>query len=106
MSGSRTFSHIFPGVPLALLSAVLFGAVAPLSKMLLVSVHPLMLAGLLYIGAGVGLAILMIVRKIKTDVISEAPLRLKDMPWLLAAVGVGGVVGPVFLMFGLSLTPA
>ena len=43
-----------PGVPLALASAALFGAAAPLSKMLLASIGPQMLAGLLYLGAGLG----------------------------------------------------
>ena len=46
-----------PGVPLALASAVLFGAAAPLSKLLLASIGPQMLAGLLYLGAGLGLAV-------------------------------------------------
>jgi drug/metabolite transporter (DMT)-like permease len=42
----------WPGVPLALGSAVLFGAATPLSKLLLASIGPQMLAGLLYLGAG------------------------------------------------------
>jgi drug/metabolite transporter (DMT)-like permease len=42
----------WPGVPLALGSAVLFGAATPLSKLLLASIGPPMLAGLLYLGAG------------------------------------------------------
>jgi drug/metabolite transporter (DMT)-like permease len=45
-------SHLWPGVPLALLSAVLFGASAPFAKLLLGAVSPQMLAGLLYLGAG------------------------------------------------------
>ncbi|HVP97943.1 MAG TPA: EamA family transporter, partial [Roseiarcus sp.] len=48
--------HLWPGVPLALGSAVLFGAAPPLSKLLLGAVSPFMLAGLLYISArGLGL---------------------------------------------------
>ena len=50
-------SHLWPGVPMALASAILFGASAPLAKLLLDSVPPQMLAGLLYLGAGVGLAV-------------------------------------------------
>ena len=49
------FSHLWPGVPLALASALSFGASTPLSKILLVSVNPQLLAGLLYLGAGIGL---------------------------------------------------
>lgn len=106
MTESHRFKHIFPGVPLALVSAALFGATAPLSKILLGSVSPLLLAGLLYLGAGVGLSIFVAFRGIGTIATSEAPLRGKDIPWLLGAIGAGGVVGPVLLMFGLSITSA
>jgi hypothetical protein len=53
---------LWPGVPLALASALLFGAVAPASKLLLGSVSPQLLAGLLYLGAGVGLALVHLAR--------------------------------------------
>ena len=49
-------SHLWPGVPLALGSAILFGASAPLAKLLLGEIDPWLLAGILYLGAGVGLA--------------------------------------------------
>lgn len=66
MVASRMFkhrhSHLFPGVPLALASAALFGATPPLSKLLLDEVNPFMLAGLLYLGAGIGLAIYRLLR--------------------------------------------
>ena len=55
-------SHRWPGVPFALLAAVLFGASTPLAKALLGSVDPWMLAGLLYLGAGVGLAVVHVSR--------------------------------------------
>lgn len=48
-------SYLWPGVPLALASAVLFGVSTPLSKLLLGEVAPQLLAGLLYLGAGAGL---------------------------------------------------
>ena len=47
-------SHLWPGVPLALGSAVLFGTSAPLSKLLMGSIDPWLLAGILYLGAGAG----------------------------------------------------
>jgi hypothetical protein len=46
---------IWPGAPIALASAVLFGATAPFAKLLLGEVEPQLLAGLLYLGAGIGL---------------------------------------------------
>jgi EamA-like transporter family len=48
---------IWPGAPIALASAVLFGATAPFAKLLLGEVEPQLLAGLLYLGAGIGLTV-------------------------------------------------
>ena len=106
MSESGHNSHLWPGVPLALASAALFGAVAPLSKLLLDSVSPFMLAGLMYFGAGLGLAAYRLFRDAFADGSHEAQLQRADIPWLAVAIGMGGVVGPVLLMFGLSHTTA
>ena len=95
-----------PGVPLALASAVLFGAAAPLSKLLLASIGPQMLAGLLYLGAGLGLAVVYTARTALGLPAPEAPLRRHDMPWLMVIVIFGGILGPVLLMLGLGRTPA
>ena len=54
---SQVNAHLWPGVPLALASAALFGASAPFAKLLLGSMDPQLLAGLLYVGAGGGLAL-------------------------------------------------
>ena len=99
-------SHLWPGVPLALGSAVLFGASAPLSKILLGSVDPWLLAGILYLGAGIGLAVVHLGRGVIGLDSPEAPLRRGDIPWLAAVVFFGGMLGPVMLMFGLSMTSA
>lgn len=99
-------SPLWPGAPLALGSAVLFGAAAPLSKLLLGVVDPGLLAGLLYLGAGVGLALLHFGRKFVGLASVERPLRRGDLPWLAAAIGVGGVLGPLLLMLGLARTTA
>ncbi len=95
-----------PGVPLALASAALFGAAAPLSKLLLASIGPQMLAGVLYLGAGLGLALVHVVRTAIGLSAPEAPLRRYDMPWLAVIVFFGGVAGPALLMLGLERTPA
>ena len=99
-------SHLWPGVPLALASAALFGVAAPLSKLLLGTVAPQLLAGLLYLGAGIGLTIVHLGRAALGIPAPEAPLRRGDIPWLSAVVLVGGVLGPLFLMLGLSHTSA
>jgi drug/metabolite transporter (DMT)-like permease len=99
----RTRSHhALPGVPIALASAVLFGASTPLAKALLAELSPFMLAGLLYLGSGIGLFVLgrLVPRA------GEAPLRRGDVPRLAAVVLAGGVAGPALLMLGLATTPA
>lgn len=99
-------AHLWPGVPLALGSAILFGASAPFSKLLLGAVDPWLLAGILYLGAGLGLAVVHLGRSAIGLANPEAPLRRADIPWLVAVVFFGGMLGPVLLMFGLSMTAA
>jgi drug/metabolite transporter (DMT)-like permease len=91
----------WPGAPLALASAVLFGASTPIAKLLLGGASPWMLAGLLYLGSGIGLAALHLAWRP-----AEAPLRRSDLPWLAAVVLTGGVIGPALLMLGLSQSAA
>lgn len=99
-------SPLWPGVPLALASAALFGAAMPLSKVLLGGVDPQVLAGLLYLCAGIGLAIVHIGRAVVGLSAPEAPLCRADLPWLAAVVLFGGVLGPLLLMLGLDRTDA
>ena len=94
------------GVWFALGAAALFGASAPFSKLLLGSVDPWLLAGILYLGAGIGLAIVQMTRAAIDLPAGEAPLRRGDLPWVTAVVLFGGVVGPVLLMLGLARTDA
>jgi drug/metabolite transporter (DMT)-like permease len=94
------------GIPLALASAVLFGASTPFAKLLLGSVGPWLMAGLLYLGAGIGLLAVHPSSKALHLPAVEAPLRWSDAPWLLAVILFGGVLGPLFLMLGLAQTDA
>jgi drug/metabolite transporter (DMT)-like permease len=91
-------------IGVALLSAALFGASTPAAKWLLGEISPWLLAGLLYLGSGLGLTIILGLRRLSGSVGSEAPLARVDLPWLAGAVLAGGVVGPVLLMLGLSHT--
>jgi drug/metabolite transporter (DMT)-like permease len=91
-------------VLLALLSAALFGVSTPAAKALLGSVEPAVLAGLLYCGAGLGVAVLR--RLAQPAGHAEAPLGRHDWPWLAGAIVSGGIVGPVLLMLGLARTDA
>jgi len=97
--------HERRGVPFALGAAVLFGLSTPLAKGLLHALPPQMLAGLLYVGSGVGLGLYWLVHRNRGGR-AEAPLRRSDLPWLAAAILAGGVAGPLFLMFGLVRTAA
>lgn len=89
------------GVGAALLAALLFGAGTPLAKALMTGIGPWMLAGLLYLGSGLGLATLRLARRTPSARLADG-----EWPWLIGAVLAGGVVGPVLLMFGLSGMPA
>lgn len=95
-------------VALAFLSAALFGVSTPAAKALLGGVAPTVLAGLLYCGAGLGIAAL---RRLGPGFAvrgsaSEVALAGKDLPWLTGAIVAGGVVGPILLMVGLARTEA
>ena len=98
----RPTRELWPGAPLALVAAALFGASTPLAKALLGEISPWLLAGLLYLGSGIGLAALLPFRRRA----HEAPLRRADWPWLAAIVLAGGVIGPVLLMLGLAASEA
>lgn len=92
---------------MALLSALLFGASTPLAKLLLPQVTSLLMAGLLYLGSGIGLGVYYFFQSSRKATRSkEAALTRKDWPWLAGAIAAGGVVAPVLLMWGLVKTPA
>ncbi|GKU24569.1 DMT family transporter [Clostridium folliculivorans] len=99
-------AKVFPIVQ-SLLAALLFGASAPLAKILLGQIDPIPLAAFLYLGSGTGLLIYQIVLNlISKDKKSEAPLSKKELPWLLGAITFGGVIAPIILMTSLKVTPA
>jgi drug/metabolite transporter (DMT)-like permease len=94
------------GVLYALLAAALFGASTPLAKMLVGQTTPVALAGMLYLGSGLGLLACYLLRALARRGGESAGLTGKDLPWLAGAIAAGGVAGPVLLMLGLSITPA
>jgi drug/metabolite transporter (DMT)-like permease len=89
------------GIVAALGAALLFGAGTPIAKLLLAHVDPWMLAGLLYLGSGVGLTAYRFVTRAPA-----ARLPRNEILWFAGAIIAGGVVGPVLLMFGLAAMPA
>lgn len=93
------------GITFAILAAVLFGASTPLAKLLLRDASPALLAGVLYLGSGIGLSIWSL-RPRRAAAASEARLSRRDLPWLVLVVFFGGLLGPLLLMWGLARTPA
>jgi drug/metabolite transporter (DMT)-like permease len=85
------------GVLSALGAAALFGATAPIAKLLLPDAGPLSLGGLLYLGAGLGLVLVSLVRRSPR----EAALHRRDVPLLLAMIVAGGIVGPALMLAGM-----
>lgn len=92
-------SHSF-GRWMAILAAVLFGMSSPLAKIFLVELSPWFLAGLFYLGSGIGMGVLLVFQK------KKVVFEKSELPWLLGIVLCGGIGGPVLLMHGLSLASA
>lgn len=93
--------HMKRSITCALLAAALFGASTPFAKVLVGDVSPILLAGLLYLGSGIGLSG---ARLIRDRGWSSPGLSRSAWPWLWGAVTFGGILGPIALMFGLTRT--
>lgn len=95
----RTFAlgNIRRGGLLAIAAAVLFGLSTPAAKAIVGNVQPLLLAGLLYLGSGVGLGVVILFGRRH-----GVQLKRADLPWLLATIVFGGALGPALLMWGLT----
>ena len=91
-----TSDPIRRGTVAGLTAAIAFGLSAPASKWLLGRIDPLLLAGLLYLGAFVALSAW---RRTSRQ---EARLRRADLPKLGVVVVSGGIAAPVLLLFGLD----
>lgn len=89
------------GIQAGLASALLFGAGTPIAKLLLNTANPWLLAGLLYLGSGLGLTIWQLARRAPRPHLLHGEWR-----YLAGAISFGGVAGPVLLMIGLTSLPA
>jgi len=94
---------IHPAIVAALAAAALFGASTPLAKQLVGDVPALWLAGLLYLGSGIGLTV---VRALRDRGWQSPQISSGEWPWLGGAILFGGVIAPVLLMIGLSRSSA
>lgn len=99
-------SHI-SSIIQALIAALLFGASAPLAKLLLGEVEPIPLAAFLYLGSGIGLLSAKLFQRINQKGLdSEAQIKKPDYLWLAGAIIAGGIAAPITLLFSLQNTPA
>lgn len=87
----------------AILAAALYALNAPISKLLLASASPTMMAAFLYLGAGVGMLAVGAVRRAVESTPSEHRLTRKDLPYAVGII-ILDVAAPIFLMLGLSTT--
>lgn len=97
------------GALYGLASAVLFGASVPIAKALMGEVQPFVLAGLYYVGSGIGLNVWRLIsraRACKAGTAVETELKRSDLPWLCSAIFFGGILGALLEMYGLKNTPA
>ena len=97
--------HKKNGVFLAILAAALYALSSPISKLLLELVPPVLMAGLLYIGAGIGMGAVSLIKKAAKKPVRETPLTRSDLPYTLAMI-VLDIAAPIFLMIGLNSTTA
>ena len=84
----------------AILAAALYAVNIPLSKLLLNNIPPTLMAGFLYLGAGIGISLLSIIHKEKDE---TQKLTKAELPYTLGMI-VLDIAAPIFLMFGLTMT--
>ena len=93
------------GIFFAILAAALYALNSPLSKILLDYMPSTLMAGFLYIGAGVGMGVIALVRRAAKINQGEERLTKSDLPYTIAMV-VLDIAAPILLLLGLSFTTA
>ena len=93
------------GIFLACLAAALYAINSPFSKLLLDYMPSTLMAGFLYIGAGVGMGAVALYRKLRKRERTEEKITRADLPYTLAMI-VLDILAPIFLLLGLSFTTA
>ena len=89
----------------ALLAALFFGASAPISKLLLGDVPPILMAAFLYLGSGTGISLIKLYQRFSRNQ-KEAVIKRPDVGWLAGAIISGGILAPILLMISLKNTSA
>jgi drug/metabolite transporter (DMT)-like permease len=90
-------------VAIVIVSAALFGVSAPLAKSLVQDMPATELAGLLYLGAFLGLALFVVFNRLAGRQRRYEPVTGKDVKWLLGSIISGGIIAPILMVSGLML---
>ena len=98
-------NKIRTGIMLAILAASLYALSSPLSKVLLNYMSSTLMAGFLYLGAGIGMGFISIIRNKSKQPNIEEKITKKELPYVIAMV-VLDIAAPIFLLLGLSMTSA
>ena len=93
------------GIFLAILAAAFYAINSPFSKILLDYMPSTIMAGLLYIGAGIGMGAIALIRKLKKNENGEMKLTMKELPYTVAMILLD-IAAPICLLFGLKSTSA
>lgn len=94
------------GIAIALLAALCYSISSPLSKLILNYLSPTLMAGFLYLGAGVCMLFIFLFRMIfKKKIKKEKKLTKKDLPYVIGMV-ILDIAAPILMMLGLSTTSA
>ena len=93
------------GIIMAILAAVLYAVSSPFSKVLLNEMPPTLMAGFLYLGAGIGMSLIAVLRRVRQAEITEIHLSKAELPYTVAMVLLD-IVAPICMLIGLSATTA
>lgn len=93
------------GIFLAILAAALYALNSPFSKILLDFMPSTLMAGFLYVGAGLGMGIIALIRKLGRAERREARLTRAELPHTIAMILLD-IAAPIFLLLGLKSTTA
>lgn len=93
------------GITLAILAAALYAVSSPFSKILLDYIPSTLMAGFLYLGAGIGMVVIALLQKLSGHTRQEEKLSKSELPYTIAMI-VLDIIAPVCLLIGLSETTA
>jgi len=101
----KTELNIKKGIAFAILAASLYAINAPFSKILLEFMPPTLMAGFLYVGAGIGMTFIALIQKVKKTDTKELKLTKTELPYTIAMI-ILDIAAPICLLVGLNATTA